>query len=54
MLLPLGFWVPLFVQLKTAVEEYQIFSKDFCLNIFVRTNLFLPTSKREAKNPMKT
>jgi hypothetical protein len=43
-----------FCSTETAVEEYQIFSKDFCLNIFVSTNLFLPTSKRGAKNPIKT
>jgi hypothetical protein len=43
-----------FCSTERAVEEYQIFSKDFCLNIFVSTNLFLPTSKRGAKNPIKT
>jgi len=54
MLLPLGFWVATFCSTETAVEEYQIFSKDFCLNFFVSTNLFLPTSKRGVKNPIKT
>jgi hypothetical protein len=42
-----------FCSTETAVEEYQIFSKDFCLNIFVSTNLFLPTSKRWAKKSNK-